>query len=692
MLLIPSEEQTWSIYNTLDNKFLGTKLFVPYNKRFSGSSQGWLVAVNKDWTVTLYKPYSMVKGGNNIDTNILLPCLFPPDLEGFFDPDGIIDYAEVYDYHIEKALLTADPLTNPNECMIVVIFGEMQELAIFRIAKDTTWTKINGYDHDNKQIMLEIKDICHHNNQIYAVDVHGVLRSFDVTNPCNPTVNLVAPRRASDHSSVKRYLVESYGGKLLQVERHLSWRNEDDGRETKRFRVFRLDFDRAKWIKIKSLGDVSLFLGDNSSISVLASNFIGCEPDSIYFTHDIDDTDVLGQNVMICDVDWNRKNRRVDLSGKMQIEINEWSRRRFCIVQGDVGADEGDYMKWYLKITRKFVERPLRLSVEFQRAIAGLREITLIADSFSTEGLDPQQVELVRRVGCTAHECLRKQVGDPAIVDFCPQVDVGKGIRGKEMVIRKSTESLLRKDELMPLPYNVASKDRNFHFCNDEQEELQDEVQVETYSKCNIEQDDTQNLQDGMAVDVVCTPNIEQEDIPNLPFVKSSPIWQIIESMDVFSQLPQTPHFRPLVKCKETKREGIAIGKMITFASSIEKVSELKEDDSGESFDSVIEELVKLEEFGFDIKASNLEKLQDESKVVETQITECKGGRNKIDGEVDEIIKKIKILEEKRSMPMSESMERGSKFSKLLLEAAAINEDILTTRRSLRSLFTCDDW
>ncbi|EXB26147.1 hypothetical protein L484_010464 [Morus notabilis] len=89
----------------------------------------------------------------------------------------------------------------------------------------------------------------------------------------------------------------------------------------------------------------------------------------------------------------------------------------------------------------------------------------------------------------------------------------------------------------------------------------------------------------------------------------------------------------------------------------------------------------------------NLEKLQDESKVVETQITECKGGRrNKIDEEVDEINKKIKILEEKRSMLMSESLERGSKFSKLLLEAAAINEDILTTRRSLRSLLTCDGW
>ena len=68
------------------------------------------------------------------------------------------------------------------------------------------------------------------------------------------------------------------------------------------FRIFRLDFDATKWIEIESLSGDSLFLGDNSSISVLASNFTGCQPNSISFTHDLDNTYVLGQNPIICDV------------------------------------------------------------------------------------------------------------------------------------------------------------------------------------------------------------------------------------------------------------------------------------------------------------------------------------------------------------------------------------------------------
>lgn len=71
------------------------------------------------------------------------------------------------------------------------------------------------------------------------------------------------------------------------------------------FRVFRLDFEgvKGKWVEIKSLGEASLFLGDNSSISVLASNFAGCQPNCIYFTHDEDGLlDTLFNIVSVCDL------------------------------------------------------------------------------------------------------------------------------------------------------------------------------------------------------------------------------------------------------------------------------------------------------------------------------------------------------------------------------------------------------
>ena len=39
---------------------------------------------------------------------------------------------------------------------------------------------------------------------------------------------------------------------------------------------------------MNSLGDISLFLGDNSSISIIWSKFSGCQSNCIYFTHDFD--------------------------------------------------------------------------------------------------------------------------------------------------------------------------------------------------------------------------------------------------------------------------------------------------------------------------------------------------------------------------------------------------------------------
>ena len=70
---------------------------------------------------------------------------------------------------------------------------------------------------------------------------------------------------------------------------------------------------------------------------------------------------------------WERKSRGVDggvdLSGKMELELNEWLDRRLNIVDGDEGVEESEYMQWYMKITRRFVGRLLPLSSEFQRMV-----------------------------------------------------------------------------------------------------------------------------------------------------------------------------------------------------------------------------------------------------------------------------------------------------------------------------------
>ena len=56
------------------------------------------------------------------------------------------------------------------------------------------------------------------------------------------------------------------------------------------FKVFEVDLGGGKWKELKSLGNRALFLGNNSSISVEASDFSGCRANCIYFIGSYPDT------------------------------------------------------------------------------------------------------------------------------------------------------------------------------------------------------------------------------------------------------------------------------------------------------------------------------------------------------------------------------------------------------------------
>lgn len=71
---------------------------------------------------------------------------------------------------------------------------------------------------------------------------------------------------------------------------------------------------------------------------------------------------------------WERKSRGVDggvdLSLKMESELNEWAHRRLHIVEAEEDVEESEYMQWFLKVTRKLVGRPIPISSEFQRMVS----------------------------------------------------------------------------------------------------------------------------------------------------------------------------------------------------------------------------------------------------------------------------------------------------------------------------------
>ena len=186
---------------------------------------------------------------------------------------------------------------------------------------------------------------------------------------------------------------------------------------------------------------------------------------------------------------------------------------------------------------------------------------------------------------------------------------------------------------------------------------------------------------------------------PNLPFVKSSPLWQFLESTELLKNSPQKPHFRPLLNCPEKERQGIAIGRMVNFSCLIGEIYKLQENDSREYIDNILATLAEYEEFGFDVKVFQdrlnkmraakveMEKLQDGVKGVKSKIEECADEMTKAFGKAAEIDNEMGTLERKRAAVMFEIAEKQSKMIKLTSEAAVMDASYSCAQESLRSLF-----
>ncbi|XP_062001534.1 DUF724 domain-containing protein 1-like isoform X2 [Rosa rugosa] len=201
------------------------------------------------------------------------------------------------------------------------------------------------------------------------------------------------------------------------------------------------------------------------------------------------------------------------------------------------------------------------------------------------------------------------------------------------------------------------------------------------------------------------TSDIEQEDTPHLPFVKKSPFWKMLESMDAFKRFPQQPHFKPLLKVKMLCREGLALGGMHIFAAVVEYISKLQVDDPSDSINDILEALVELERLGFDVKAlqDRLNELQDmklrfaelknKSDGVKILITNCTHERSKgsevisgMDADINDLEEKIRGIQAKRAKVVSERAAKDSEISMLESEANAINEGIQSIEHDFQNL------
>ncbi|KAF9621793.1 hypothetical protein IFM89_028231 [Coptis chinensis] len=118
----------------------------------------------------------------------------------------------------------------------------------------------------------------------------GILRVCDINCLRPAAIEFVAP--PEDVRVSKRIYLVEFCGELHMVVRRFS---NEEGHEwifslhpltTISFDVYRLDFRTRKWMQLDTLDDHALFLGCNSSFSILGTDFPDCKGNCIYFTDD----------------------------------------------------------------------------------------------------------------------------------------------------------------------------------------------------------------------------------------------------------------------------------------------------------------------------------------------------------------------------------------------------------------------
>ncbi|XP_061999582.1 F-box protein At4g35733-like [Rosa rugosa] len=274
LLSYTGEEETWNLCDVADDKVLDLQLELP-NKRFCGS-RGWLITMDENFIVTLINPFSRVNGRRPKENSIInLPALLTRGKR-----------VKQCDFNVFKATISADPISNAKDCIVMIIYEPSCQLAFIRLNKDTTWTYI-----DSRRRMIE--DVLYVGDKFYAVDYKSQLFCIDITTQFDEEedVILVAEEAFEQDKRylVKNYLVELSENELLMVKRYMFFGpGQHDFRITLNFELFKLDHDNCEWTKINTLGDVALFIGDSSTISVLASSSLGYLPNCIYFLHDWD--------------------------------------------------------------------------------------------------------------------------------------------------------------------------------------------------------------------------------------------------------------------------------------------------------------------------------------------------------------------------------------------------------------------
>ncbi|KAL0923423.1 hypothetical protein M5K25_007479 [Dendrobium thyrsiflorum] len=231
------------------------------NKRFIGSANGWLVMRGKDQFISAASLLNPFTGAE-----IHLPLL--PHYFGGTHNDFVLK------------IVVSSPVSAGQISAFAILRCSMK-LALTRPGADE-WTLFSSIPNNQ-----EFQDALFFGGRFLVV--HSFKRVFacEVDESSGPrlveVMRYVPPQRSPSQRMEKCYLVDSVGELMMVIRRF------DDAYvvKTSGFEVFKVDPNHPnQWIEVSSLGDRSLFVGLNRSISICAREHPGCIENCIYFAHD----------------------------------------------------------------------------------------------------------------------------------------------------------------------------------------------------------------------------------------------------------------------------------------------------------------------------------------------------------------------------------------------------------------------
>ncbi|RWR84142.1 F-box protein SKIP23-like protein [Cinnamomum micranthum f. kanehirae] len=264
------EEEGLCVFSLSNNTFY-YDIKIPHirGKSCYGSfsnSGGWLMSIDRNLEVQLFHPWRRIY--------LNLPR---------FSISNVFDISPDFDSELSKPTIIKAAMSD--DATVVAVISSSRNFAFCRTGEDMIWTLIDV----SHQVY---RDIIYYKGQFYSVRWDGAIAVLNIntTNPYVETltggVNFISRKPTPLQSEMRTiihhrtYLVPDLESESLFIVRRLAQVDFDGGATyiytTYDFQVHELELqggEGRKSVEVESLGDRVMFLGLNSSMLVMASQF-----------------------------------------------------------------------------------------------------------------------------------------------------------------------------------------------------------------------------------------------------------------------------------------------------------------------------------------------------------------------------------------------------------------------------------